>query len=61
MHSAKGERGIENEDTVLHNDVTKKSKEIEASVGVMSFEKLDDMLAEADCVLVAAPFDGQRY
>ena len=46
---------------ILYNDVIRKSEEDEVSVGVTFFEKLDDILTEADCVFVAASFDGQRY
>ena len=45
---------------ILYIDVIRKSEEVEASVGATFYEKLDDMLAEADCVLVATPFGGSK-
>ena len=45
---------------ILYNDVMRKSQEVEASLGATFYENLDEMLAEADCVLVATPFGGSK-
>ena len=36
------------------------STEIKQSINAKFYEKLDDMLADAGCVLVATPFPGDR-
>lgn len=45
---------------VLYNDIRRMPAEIENPVGAKYYEKLDDMLAVADCVLVATPFGGSK-
>lgn len=45
---------------IAYNDVVRKSKEIEDNVGATFYEKLDDMLAVADVILVATPFGGDK-
>ncbi|KIW09413.1 uncharacterized protein PV09_00303 [Verruconis gallopava] len=43
---------------ILYNDIRRMPEEIERAVGAQYFEELDDMLAEADCVVIATPFVG---
>lgn len=45
---------------VVYNDVIRKPKEIEESVGATFYEKLEDMLAVADVTIVATPFGGDK-
>ncbi|GAB7355292.1 hypothetical protein MBLNU459_g5830t1 [Dothideomycetes sp. NU459] len=45
---------------VVYNDVIRKSREIEDSVGAQFYDKLDDMLAVADVTIVATPFGGDK-
>ncbi|KAF2755141.1 NAD(P)-binding protein [Pseudovirgaria hyperparasitica] len=45
---------------ILYNDIRRMPEDIEKSVGAKFFENLDDMLGEADCVLVATPFAGDK-
>ncbi|KAL5002893.1 hypothetical protein BDV10DRAFT_201687 [Aspergillus recurvatus] len=44
---------------VLYHDIVRKSEEVERSVDATFFERLEDMLAESDCVVVATPFAGK--
>jgi lactate dehydrogenase-like 2-hydroxyacid dehydrogenase len=46
--------------TILYNDVVRMSSAIEDSVSATYFAQLDDMLAVADCVIVATPFGGTK-
>ena len=45
---------------ILYNDVVKMGKAIEDSISATYFQNLDDMLAVADCVIVATPFGGTK-
>lgn len=45
---------------ILYNDIRQISTDVEMSVNARYFEKLDDMLGEADCVIVATPFAGEK-
>jgi lactate dehydrogenase-like 2-hydroxyacid dehydrogenase len=45
---------------ILYNDIRRYPADVERSVGARFFERLDDMLAEADCVLLATPFVGEK-
>ncbi|KAF2185548.1 hypothetical protein K469DRAFT_738897 [Zopfia rhizophila CBS 207.26] len=45
---------------VLYHDIARKSKEQEEAVHAMFYEKLDDMLAVSDCVVLATPFFGTK-
>jgi lactate dehydrogenase-like 2-hydroxyacid dehydrogenase len=45
---------------ILYNDVVQMGAAIEHSVSATYFEHLDDMLAVADCVVVATPFGGTK-
>ena len=45
---------------ILNNDIRRMSAEIEQSINAKFYEKLNDMLADANCVLVAAPFSGDK-
>ena len=45
---------------ILYNDVVQMSSGIEDCVSATYFERLDDMLAVADCVVVATPFGGTK-
>ncbi|KAI9821039.1 MAG: hypothetical protein M1827_003772 [Pycnora praestabilis] len=45
---------------ILYNDIMRKTPQLEDAVGATFYEKLDDMLAAADCVLVATPFGGSK-
>lgn len=45
---------------ILYNDIRRMPAEIEQSINAKFYEKLDDMLADAGCVLVATPFPGGR-
>jgi len=45
---------------ILYNDIRRLPTEIEGQVGAKFYDKLDDMLAVADCTLVATPFGGSK-
>lgn len=45
---------------IIYHDVAPKSPEQEAAVGARRCETLDELLAEADCTLVATPGQGAR-
>jgi lactate dehydrogenase-like 2-hydroxyacid dehydrogenase len=45
---------------ILYNDVVRMGAAIERSVSATYFEHLEDMLAVADCVVVATPFGGTK-
>lgn len=45
---------------ILYNDIRRMPREIEDSVNAVYYEKLEDMLAVADCTLVATPFGGSK-
>lgn len=45
---------------ILYNDIRKMPKEVEGSIGAKYYPKLDEMLADADCVLIATPFAGEK-
>ena len=45
---------------ILYNDIRRMSTEIKQSINAKFHEKLDDMLADAGCVLVATSFPGDR-
>lgn len=45
---------------ILYNDIRRLPTGLEDKVGAKFFAKLDDMLAVADCVLVATPFGGSK-
>jgi lactate dehydrogenase-like 2-hydroxyacid dehydrogenase len=45
---------------ILYNDVVRMPPSVEKSVDAQFFEHLDDMLAVADCVIVATPFAGEK-
>jgi lactate dehydrogenase-like 2-hydroxyacid dehydrogenase len=44
---------------IIYNDIARLPEEIERGVDAR-FYQLDEMLAEADCVLLATPFVGER-
>jgi lactate dehydrogenase-like 2-hydroxyacid dehydrogenase len=44
---------------ILYNDIRQLPSSVEQEVDAKFYEKLDDMLAVADCVLVATPFGGE--
>ncbi|KAL4920651.1 hypothetical protein BDW62DRAFT_198542 [Aspergillus aurantiobrunneus] len=44
---------------ILYHDLIRKGAEIEKSVDATFYAGLDEMLSEADCVVVATPFAGQ--
>jgi len=44
---------------ILYNDIRQLPSSVEKEVDAKFYEKLDDMLAVADCVLVATPFGGE--
>lgn len=44
---------------VLYDDIRQLPESIEKEVGAKFYKDLDDMLAVADCVLVATPFGGE--
>ncbi|KAK4950670.1 hypothetical protein LTR10_010663 [Elasticomyces elasticus] len=44
--------------SILYNDIRQLPSSVEQEVEAKYFEHLDDMLAVADCVLVATPFGG---
>ncbi|KAE9972580.1 hypothetical protein BLS_002221 [Venturia inaequalis] len=41
---------------ILYNDVRRFDEEVEKGVEAVYYEKLDDMLKDADCVVLATPF-----
>ncbi|KAK3077005.1 hypothetical protein LTS18_011450, partial [Coniosporium uncinatum] len=45
---------------VLYNDIRQMPSEIESPIEATYYKELDDMLAVADCVLVATPFAGDK-
>ena len=45
---------------VIYNDVTRLPQTVEDESGAKFYENLDDMLAMADCVVVATPFGGSK-
>jgi lactate dehydrogenase-like 2-hydroxyacid dehydrogenase len=45
---------------VLYHDIRRLPGEVEEKVGAEFFERLEDMLAVADCTLVATPFGGSK-
>jgi lactate dehydrogenase-like 2-hydroxyacid dehydrogenase len=45
---------------ILYNDLIRKSPDMEATIGATYYGNLDDMLAVADCILVATPFGGDK-
>lgn len=45
---------------VLYHDIVRKSKEQEDAVQATFYDNLDDMLAVADCVVLATPFFGSK-
>jgi lactate dehydrogenase-like 2-hydroxyacid dehydrogenase len=45
---------------VLYHDIARKSDELEKVVNATFYDKLDDMLAVADCTVVATPFFGEK-
>ncbi|KAF2496918.1 D-isomer specific 2-hydroxyacid dehydrogenase [Lophium mytilinum] len=45
---------------ILYNDIRRMPKDIEDTISATYFESLDAMLPEADCVLVATPFAGDK-
>ena len=45
---------------IVYNDVRRLPNSIEQETGAKFFENLDDMLAIADCVVVATPFGGSK-
>jgi lactate dehydrogenase-like 2-hydroxyacid dehydrogenase len=45
---------------ILYNDIRRMPEDVEKSVDAGFCERLDDMLAEADCVIVAVPFAGEK-
>lgn len=45
---------------ILYNDIVQMPPAVEESVDAQYFDQLDDMLAEADCVVIATPFAGEK-
>ena len=45
---------------VLYHDLVRKSKDQESAIEATYFDNLDDMLAQADCVVLATPFSGSK-
>lgn len=45
---------------VLYHDIARKNKEQEDAVKATFYETLDDMLATADCIVLATPFFGSK-
>ena len=45
---------------ILYTDLIRKNGEIEKSVDATFIKDLDELLGEADCVVVATPFSGQK-
>ena len=44
----------------MYHDIARKSDDVERAVNATFYEKLDDMLAVADCTVVATPFFGEK-
>ncbi|KAL4933045.1 D-mandelate dehydrogenase-like dehydrogenase [Aspergillus undulatus] len=44
---------------ILYHDLFRKSAEIEGSVNATFYKSLDELLGDADCVVVATPFAGE--
>ena len=45
---------------ILYNDIARMPIAVERKVGAQFFDQLDDMLALADCVVIATPFAGEK-
>lgn len=45
---------------IMYNDIRRLPSSIEDEVGATFYDKLDDMLGVADCVLVSTPFGGSK-
>ena len=45
---------------IIYRDVRRLPESVEAETNAKFFENIDDMLAVADCVVVATPFDGRK-
>lgn len=45
---------------IAYHDLFRKPKAVEEAVGARFYETLDEMLAAADCILVATPFSGKQ-
>ena len=45
---------------IVYNDVRRMPDDVENKIDATFYPKLDDMLAIADCVVIATPFDGQK-
>lgn len=45
---------------IVYNDVVQMPPEVENSVEAEYFQNLDDLLAAADCVVIATPFSGKK-
>lgn len=45
---------------IVYNDINRLPKSVEDETGAEFFENVDDMLAIADCVVVATPFGGSK-
>lgn len=45
---------------ILYNDIVRMPRDVEKSVEAQYFDGLDDMLAVADCVVIATPFAGEK-
>ncbi|KAI9847683.1 MAG: hypothetical protein M1837_001931 [Sclerophora amabilis] len=45
---------------ILYHDVMRKPSIVESSVNAVFYERLDDMLEVADCVILATPFAGSK-
>ncbi|KAG9677836.1 glyoxylate/hydroxypyruvate reductase, partial [Aureobasidium melanogenum] len=45
---------------IAYHDLFRKPKSVEEAVGATFYETLDEMLAVADCILVATPFSGKQ-
>ncbi|KAI9705228.1 MAG: hypothetical protein M1820_005226 [Bogoriella megaspora] len=45
---------------IVYNDIVQLPREIEGKVDAEFYPKLEDMLAVADCVVVATPFGGEK-
>lgn len=43
---------------ILYNDIRRMPTNIEEPIGARYFDRLDDMLGESDCVILATPFVG---
>ena len=45
---------------IVYNDIRRLPQDVENSIGATFYPKLDDMLATADCIVVATPFSGEK-